>query len=89
MDGCFDILTRQVHHYEGTINQFTGDGIMALFGAPITHEDHAVRALHAALDIQAAIHEYGEATLRKWGVPFCLFWRSSRPCAIWSRTGRR
>jgi class 3 adenylate cyclase len=70
MDGCFDILTRHVHHYEGTINQFTGDGIMALFGAPIAHEDHAVRALHAALDIQAAVHEYGEAVQRQWGVPF-------------------
>ena len=45
MDGCFAILTEQVHTYEGTINQFTGDGIMALFGAPIAHEDHAVRAL--------------------------------------------
>jgi class 3 adenylate cyclase len=39
MDGCFELLTRAVHRYEGTINQFTGDGIMALFGAPITHED--------------------------------------------------
>jgi class 3 adenylate cyclase len=69
MDGCFDLLTRHVHHYEGTINQFTGDGIMALFGAPITHEDHAIRALHAALDIQAALREYGEAVQRQWGVP--------------------
>ena len=70
MDGCFDILTRHVHHYEGTVNQFTGDGIMALFGAPITHEDHAVRALHAVLDMQAALREYGEAVQRQWGVPF-------------------
>ena len=70
MDGCFDILTRHVHHYEGTVNQFTGDGIMALFGAPITHEDHAVRALHATLDIQAALREYGAAVQRQWGVPF-------------------
>jgi class 3 adenylate cyclase len=69
MDGRFDILTRQVHHYEGTINQFTGDGIMALFGAPITHEDHANRALHAALDIQAAMQDYGDAVQRQWGVP--------------------
>ena len=70
MDGCFELLTQQVHRYEGTINQFTGDGIMALFGAPITHEDHAVRALHAALDIQAAMRDYGEAVQRQWGVPF-------------------
>jgi class 3 adenylate cyclase len=70
MDGCFAILTQQVHHYEGTINQFTGDGIMALFGAPIAHEDHAVRALHAALGIQAALREYGGTVQRQWGVPF-------------------
>jgi class 3 adenylate cyclase/tetratricopeptide (TPR) repeat protein len=70
MDGCFDILTRHVHHYEGTINQFTGDGIMALFGAPITHEDHTVRALHAALDIQEAMRDYGDAVQRQWSVPF-------------------
>jgi hypothetical protein len=70
MDGCFAVLTEQVHHYEGTINQFTGDGIMALFGAPITHEDHAVRALHAALGIQAALREYGDMVQRQWGVPF-------------------
>jgi len=70
MDGCFAILAQHVHYYEGTINQFTGDGIMALFGAPITHEDHAVRALHAALDIQAALRDYGEVVQRQWGVPF-------------------
>jgi hypothetical protein len=56
MDGCFAILTAQVHGHEGTINQFTGDGIMALFGAPITHEDHALRACYAALvPLQALI----------------------------------
>src|SRR4029453_4688410 len=58
MDGCFALLTAQVHGYEGTINQFTGDGIMALFGAPITHEDHAVRACYAALGIHAALQGY-------------------------------
>ena len=69
MDGCFEILTQQVHRYEGTINQFTGDGIMALFGAPLTHEDHAVRALHAALGIQAALQDYREEVQKRWGVP--------------------
>src|SRR5262245_50064632 len=49
MDGCFQHLVDVVHRYEGTINQFTGDGVMALFGAPIAHEDHAVRAVAAAL----------------------------------------
>jgi len=69
MDKCFEILTQQVHRYEGTINQFAGDGIMALFGAPLTHEDHAVRALHAALGIQAALQDYREEVQERWGVP--------------------
>ncbi|MCK5205343.1 MAG: zinc ribbon domain-containing protein, partial [Desulfobacterales bacterium] len=59
MDGCFKILMDEVHKYEGTINQFTGDGVMALFGAPVAHEDYAQRACHAALFIQKAIGEYG------------------------------
>src|SRR5688572_22612167 len=58
MDGCFQHLVNVVHRYEGTINQFTGDGVMALFGAPIAHEDHAVRAVAAALEIQHASREY-------------------------------
>jgi class 3 adenylate cyclase/tetratricopeptide (TPR) repeat protein len=60
MDGCFKILMDEIHSHEGTINQFTGDGVMALFGAPVAHEDHAQRACHAALSIQKAIGEYGE-----------------------------
>src|SRR5207244_3341304 len=42
MDGCFQRVLDAVHRYEGTVNQFTGDGVMALFGAPIAHEDHAL-----------------------------------------------
>ena len=53
MDRCFEIILDAVHRYEGTINQFLGDGVMALFGAPIAHEDHPHRALRAALAIQA------------------------------------
>ena len=60
MDGCFKILMDEIHRYEGTINQFTGDGVMALFGAPVAHEDHGQRACHAALSIQKAIQGYGE-----------------------------
>jgi class 3 adenylate cyclase/tetratricopeptide (TPR) repeat protein len=60
MDGCFKVLMEEIHSYEGTINQFTGDGVMALFGAPVAHEDHAQRACHAALSIQKAIAEYGK-----------------------------
>ena len=52
MDGCFKILMDEIHKYEGTINQFTGDGVMALFGAPVAHEDHAQRACYAALFVQ-------------------------------------
>jgi len=70
MDGCFERLSEAVHRYEGTINQFTGDGIMALFGAPIAHEDHAERAIHAALAIQQAMTEYGATLARERGVAF-------------------
>jgi class 3 adenylate cyclase/tetratricopeptide (TPR) repeat protein len=70
MDGCFKILMDEIHKYEGTINQFTGDGVMALFGAPVAHEDHAQRASHAAISIQKAIGEYGEKVARDFGVEF-------------------
>ncbi|MEA3232090.1 MAG: adenylate/guanylate cyclase domain-containing protein, partial [Thermodesulfobacteriota bacterium] len=70
MDGCFRILIDQVHRYEGTINQFTGDGIMALFGAPIAHEDHAQRACHAGLAIQEALVDYSEELNRSQGIDF-------------------
>lgn len=67
MDGCFAHLAAAVHRYEGTVNQYTGDGIMALFGAPIAHEDHAVRAVAAALAIQHASAEYSAQLERKRG----------------------
>src|SRR5204862_2824198 len=51
----FDTALGEVHRYEGTINQFLGDGFMALFGAPLAHEDHARRAVLAALDIRDAV----------------------------------
>ena len=60
MDGCFKLLMEEIHRYEGTINQFLGDGIMAIFGAPVTYEDHAQRACQAALAIQRALVDYGE-----------------------------
>ena len=72
MDGCFQILMDEIHRYEGTINQFTGDGVMALFGAPLAHEDHAQRACHAALAIQRAVAEYGERIEKEHGVDFKL-----------------
>jgi class 3 adenylate cyclase len=57
VDRCFDAITAEVHRFEGTINQYTGDGVMALFGAPIAHEDSPRRATHAALGIQRAIRD--------------------------------
>jgi class 3 adenylate cyclase len=50
LDRFFQILTDGVHRFEGTVNQYTGDGIMALFGAPISHEDHAQRACYALIE---------------------------------------
>jgi len=72
MDGCFTILMDEIHNYEGTINQFTGDGIMALFGAPVAHENHAQRACYAALLIQKAMGEYGETVKKDTGVDFTM-----------------
>src|SRR6266571_3343804 len=60
IEHCFERITAEVHRFEGTINQYTGDGVMALFGAPIAHEDGPRRAVHAALGIQRAVREYGQ-----------------------------
>jgi len=70
MDGCFKILMDEIHRYEGTINQFTGDGVMALFGAPVAHEDHAQRACHAALSIQKSLEDYNYKIEKEFGVEF-------------------
>ena len=55
LDPVLERMMEAVHRYEGTVNQVMGDGIMALFGAPIAHEDHAVRACYAALAMQEAV----------------------------------
>ncbi|MFQ5804165.1 MAG: adenylate/guanylate cyclase domain-containing protein [Candidatus Methylomirabilales bacterium] len=70
MDGAFQLMLDAVHRWEGTVNQFTGDGIMALFGAPIAHEDHARRGLHAALEIQRRFGEYAATLRREKGLSF-------------------
>ena len=62
LDRFFQILADGVHRFEGTVNQYTGDGIMALFGAPIAHEDHAQRACYAALHLGDEIARYSAAT---------------------------
>ena len=58
MDGCFEILGKKIHGAGGTINQYTGDGVMALFGAPIAYDDHIRLACHAALKIQERLEAY-------------------------------
>src|SRR5262245_17896357 len=68
IDHCFELITAEVHRFEGTINQYTGDGVMALFGAPIAHEDSPRRAVHAALGIHT---RYGRTV------------RSCRHSAVW------
>jgi class 3 adenylate cyclase/tetratricopeptide (TPR) repeat protein len=68
LDPVLELMMDAVHRYEGTVNQVMGDGIMALFGAPLAHEDHAVRACYAALDMQAAVRRYGEKVLSSDGV---------------------
>jgi len=70
MDGCFKVLMDEIHKYEGTIDKFTGDGVMALFGAPVAHEDHAQRACYAALAMQRAMGEYSERLRKDYGVEF-------------------
>src|SRR5262245_8755658 len=69
LDPVLERMIEAVHRYEGTVNQVMGDGIMALFGAPIAHEDHAVRACHAALRMQETVTRYGDEMQRSHGVP--------------------
>ena len=69
LDPVLERMMVAVHQYEGTVNQVMGDGIMALFGAPLAHEDHAVRACYAALRMQAAVQQYAVEVQRTHGVP--------------------
>jgi class 3 adenylate cyclase/tetratricopeptide (TPR) repeat protein len=68
LDPVLERMMEAVHHYEGTVNQVMGDGIMALFGAPVAHEDHAVRACYAALRMQEAVRRDAEEVRRREGV---------------------
>jgi class 3 adenylate cyclase/tetratricopeptide (TPR) repeat protein len=68
LDPVLAQMMEAVHRYEGTVNQVMGDGIMALFGAPLAHEDHAVRACYAALRMQESVKRYGESVRRQEGV---------------------
>ncbi|HEX2331943.1 MAG TPA: adenylate/guanylate cyclase domain-containing protein [Burkholderiales bacterium] len=69
LDPVLERMMEAVHRYEGTVNQVMGDGIMALFGAPLAHEDHAIRACYAALRIQESVKKYAEELRRSAGVP--------------------
>jgi class 3 adenylate cyclase len=70
MDGCFKILMDEIHNHHGTINQFTGDGVMALFGAPLALEDHAQDACRAALSIQKSMKAYSMVLEGKHNINF-------------------
>lgn len=70
MDGCFKILMDEIHKNNGTINQFTGDGVMAIFGAPLALEDHAQDACRAALAIQKSIKAYNKILKAKYSINF-------------------
>jgi class 3 adenylate cyclase len=72
LDRLFRILSDSVHRHEGTINQYTGDGIMALFGAPIAHEDHAQRACAAALDMARELSTLADDVRRESGLEFAV-----------------
>ncbi len=69
LDPVLDRMMEAVHYYEGTVNQVMGDGIMALFGAPLAHEDHAVRGCYAALRMQESVKRYAEEVAKSTGVP--------------------
>jgi class 3 adenylate cyclase len=68
LDPVLEHMMEAVHRYEGTVNQVMGDGIMALFGAPLAHEDHAVRACYAALRMQASVKRYAEGVFPSHGI---------------------
>ena len=68
LDPVLERMMEAVHRYEGTVNQVMGDGIMALFGAPVAHEDHAVRACYAALRMRDSVKEYADGVRRTQGI---------------------
>ncbi|SPS02437.1 adenylate/guanylate cyclase domain-containing protein [Cupriavidus taiwanensis] len=72
IDPVVALMMEAVHHYEGYVAKFLGDGILALFGAPIAHEDHPLRALYAALRMQQAMHRHNDRAHRETGLPLLI-----------------
>jgi class 3 adenylate cyclase/tetratricopeptide (TPR) repeat protein len=72
LDRFFQILADGVHRFEGTVNQYTGDGIMALFGAPIAHEDHAQRGCYAVLHLRGELERYADSLRVSKGLNFSV-----------------
>src|SRR5215471_6641897 len=72
LDPAVERMIDAVHRYEGTVNRVMGDGIMALFGAPLAHEDHAIRACYAALSMQERVKRYSDEVQRSYGVPVTI-----------------
>ena len=68
LDPVLERMMEAVHRYEGTVNQVMGDGIMALFGAPLAHEDHAVRACYTAIRMQETVGAYAAELLHNQGI---------------------
>jgi class 3 adenylate cyclase len=81
LDPVLERMMEAVHRYEGTVNQVMGDGIMALFGAPLAHEDHAVRACYAALRMQRRITLLADRADGRRGALL----RGDTDCVFWSR----
>ena len=72
LDPVLERMMAAVHRYEGSVNQVMGDSIMALFGAPIAHEDHAVRACYAARAVHEAIRRHSEEVHRGHAGEYCV-----------------
>jgi hypothetical protein len=68
LDSVLELMMEAVHHFEGMVNEVRGDGIMALFGAPLAHEDHAIRACYAALRMQEAVKRHADEVRRRDGL---------------------
>src|SRR5258705_6173761 len=87
LDRLFRLLADGVHRYEGTINQYTGDGIMALFGAPIAHEDHAERACAAALEMTRELEVLADELRREYEVDLAIRMRLNSGEVVARRIG--